>query len=183
MKKPSRKPAAKNRTTGFMRALQKELELICPAFNWRGPCRPEEIKGDARCVDLIGRPRESGSLPMILIEVELRRRSTVKNVVKVWQWADHGFRPGRFILVQAFSAFYATKAGRGDRADAVFVGKAMATALGDRCCYECEFKFPYRPKEHSKKGGGARDKQAVKFAAEVQGVLDRERATAAAAGA
>jgi hypothetical protein len=176
----SHKASPKNRTTAFMRVLCRELESACSSREWKEPGRPAGVKGDSRNVDVIGASKD-GRLPTVLIEVELRRRSTVKNVVKVWQWATNGGLPGPFILIQAFSAFYRSKEGKGDRADAEFIGRQMAASLSERCRYESRFVFPYQPKGHSKRGGGARDKQAKALATEVKRLLEQELVRAAGA--
>lgn len=194
MEKTRHHKAAKNRTTAFCRKLRETLEATAgEGFEWieggrihdfghRTPQRPAH---DRQAVDVVGKPKRGG--PTILIEVELRRRACVKNVIKVWRWADDGEFPSRFVLIQAFSKYYAKDAeGHPDRVIAEFVGKKMQKAIGSTCGYLAQ-DFSYRPTEHGKLGAGARTRRAVQLGRAVARKLrtldtGKAKARAAAAG-
>jgi hypothetical protein len=62
--------------------------------------------GTRECVDVVG--SKNGNR-RVLIEVELRRKAPLANVVKVWKQITLKQLPEKLVMFQAFSGFYPKK--------------------------------------------------------------------------
>jgi hypothetical protein len=146
-----------DRTHEFAKDMCRKLnEKTSNTYKWKPDWKPGR-KG-YESVDVVGVPRRSGNR-RIMVEAELRHDSPLRNVVKIWKWADKKQMKGSFVLVQAFSKYYGPQDSKRENAD--FIGRKMAEALG---CRYVSLSFEYNPYKHGRIGAGRRRDHAYKLA-------------------
>lgn len=150
------------RTDEFAKDMCKELNMLLPEMDWQHSW--PRHRGYEH-VDVAGLPKRTTG-KCILVEIELRRKNPVSNVVKIWRWHEaHRFR-SKPILFQAFSGFYG--AHDTHRKNAEFIGNKMENLCGISY-YALDFK--YKPREYGKVGAGARRKHAIRLAKRISRML------------
>ncbi len=115
-------------------------------------------------VDVGGEPTETGRrrLPIVLVEVELRREDPASNILKVWHHLLEGGYPEGVVLVQGFSKVYLSpkQHARGVRYRAAKrLGKFVQESTKRRFRY-VPIEIPYYPRAGSNEGDGARRRWA-----------------------
>ena len=154
------------RTDKFAEDMSKVLGRLHPTVNWKCPWCPKE--GDqSEHVDLAGTHKKTGR--QFLIEVELRRKNPVGNVVKVWRWFEDNRLNPRPVLFQAFSKYYVKH--KNHRRSAEFIGREKLGKQTEVRYYPLDLS--YNPAKHGKIGGRRRQIHAEQLARKISRFLKR----------
>lgn len=154
------------RTDEFAKDLCEELNRHTKnGITWK--CAgPIGMRNGHESVDATGY-RKKGR-PAVLVEIELRRKTPLANVVKAWKWIEEKQLPRHLVLIQAFSALYSEKDTR--RLNSEFVGKHL-TETGIAKYIPMQFEF--KPGKGGKVGGGRRRHHATLLAKRIAKLVSR----------
>ncbi|MDH5018962.1 hypothetical protein [Halobacterium rubrum] len=106
-------------------------EAVRDALAARDPSRDWQTEWYVRRtpVDVAGMPDDS-AVPLVLVELEVRRADPANNTVKLARYADAGDLDGPVRLVQVFTDYYDLETGvSSKRENAEFVGDLAADSI------------------------------------------------------